>query len=138
MIKSLIATSLFFFISPIFASNHCYPQTDKYYEENIIGKRKESMEVKLLGRSYVDILIFNKDHTLIGKIADKTDIKHAAKALVGKWKIKNSKLYITVKKSSVLIPIPNSVEKIVCMNKKCIKQAVLIKLLIQVPRFKIY
>ncbi|MCC5015208.1 MULTISPECIES: hypothetical protein [unclassified Legionella] len=121
MIKYLITTCFLLFIPPIFASDNCYPQTDKYYEKNIIGKRKESMEVKLLGRSYVDILIFNKDHTLIGKIADKTDIKNAAKALVGKWKIKNSKLYITVKKSSVLIPIPNSVEKIVCMNKKMYK-----------------
>lgn len=121
MVKIIITACLFSFISPLFASNGCYPQTDKYYEKNIIGERKESLEVKLLGRSYVDIIIFNKDHTLVGKIADKKDIKHAAKALVGKWKIKNSKLYIAVKKSSVLIPIPNSVEKIVCMNKKMYK-----------------
>lgn len=67
------------------------------------------------------ITIFKPDHTFIGKIVNKDDHNDAVKAVSGDWKIKDGKLYETIKASFIVFPIPNSVDQILCMNETMYK-----------------
>lgn len=107
----------------ISSSNNCIPNTDAYYEKHIVGKRLESEDHLFFGKIYGAMTIFNKDHSLIGMIVNKEDHTKKIKAVSGEWKIKNGKLYEIIKNSYLIFPVPNTIDKIICMDEKIYKAA---------------
>lgn len=107
------------FISQIIKENqtaNCLNHTDEEYEQQIIGRWRESGTTEMDNKKYNVISDFRIDNELIAtyvNVADVTDTKELAQAT---WKIENGKLYEIVTSSEFLPKNTVSVDAMICMN----------------------